>query len=182
MIKAICSYIAKRRLCRKIRRKKIDVTSLCGVNLSHTNLSHIDIRGAKLSFSSLIKANLKNTILQGAVIKHSYLQGADLSGANLVYVNFAGSDLRGANLSNARLSNADFSGADLTNANLRDVKIDRTTNFTGAKMINVIVDVDRLNVAITTGADIQPMNAFSQILNSLSFKSYNTKKIMPITA
>jgi len=70
----------------------------------------------------------------------------------------------------------------LTNANLKDVKIDRTTNFTGAKMINVIVDVDRLNVAIITGAEIQPMNTIDQVLNSLSFKSYNTKKIMPIAA
>lgn len=181
MIQAICDYIEKQRLCKKIRKKKIDVNNLCNVDLSHTNLSQIDIRGAKLSFSSLIKTNLKNTILQGAVIKHSYLQGADLSGANLIYVNFAGSDLRGANLSNARLSNADFTGADLTNANLRDVKIDRTTNFTGAKMINVIVDVDRLNVAIITGAEIQPMNAIDQVLNSLSFKSYNTKKIVPMT-
>lgn len=181
-IQSICNYIAKQRLCRKIRKNKIDVKCLQGVNLSHTNLSQIDIRGAKLSFSSLIKTNLKNTILQGAAIKHAYLQGALLSGANLIYVNFTGSDLRGANLSNANLCNANFNGADLTNANLTDVKIDRTTNFTGAKMINVIVDVERLKIAITTGANIQPMNAFSQILNSLSFKSYNTKKIMPITA
>jgi len=133
-----------------------------------------------MSFSSLIRANLKNTILQGAVIKNACLQGALLSGANLTYVNFAGSDLRGANLSNANLSNADFTGADLTNTNLTDVKINRTTNFTGAKMINIIVDVERLKIAITTGANIQPMNTFSQILNCLSFKSYNTKKIMPI--
>jgi len=180
MIKAICSYIAKRRLCRKIRRKKIDVTSLCGVNLSHTNLSHIDIRGAKLSFSSLIKANLKNTILQGAVIKHAYLQGANLSDSNLIYVNFTGADLRGANLSSAKLSNTDFTGADLTNANLTDAKFDRTTNFTGAIMINVIVDIKRLNIAITEGAEIQPLNVIGRVLHSLSFKSHNTKKIMPI--
>jgi len=109
------------------------------------------------------------------------LQGADLSGACLVYVNFAGSNLRDAKLTGANLCNADFTGADLTNANLTDVKIDRTTNFTGAKMINVIVDVQRLNIAITTGAEIQHRNMYDQFIQSISFKSYNTKKIMPTT-
>jgi len=182
IIHKISNYIAKRSLCRKIRKKKIDVKFLQGVDLSCMNLSELDIRGAKLEFASLIKTNLKNTILQGAVIKHAYLQGADLSGASLVYVNFSGADLRGAKLIGANLCNADFTGTDLTNANLTDIKIDRTTNFTGAIMINVIVDMERLKVAITTGADIQPMNTIDQLLNSLSFKSYNTKKIMPITA
>lgn len=179
-MQSICNYIEKRRLCRKIRKKKVNVKFLQGVDLSYMNLSHIDIRGAKMSFSSLIRTNLKNTILQGAVINCAYLQGAVLSGANLIYVDFAGSILCGANLSNANLCNANFNGADLTNANLTDAKIDRTTNFTGAKMINVIVDVERLKIAITTGANIQPMNLIDQVLNSLSFKSYNTKKIMPI--
>jgi len=181
LIQSISNYIAKQRLCRKIRKKKIDINNLNGVDLSRTNLSDIDIRGAKLSFSCLIKTKLKNTILQGAVIKHAYLQGADLSGASLVYVNFSGADLSGAKFNGANLCNADFTGADLTNANLTDVKIDRTTNFTGAIMINVIVDAQRLNIAITTGADIQPLDIFGQVLYSLSFKLYNTKKIVPIT-
>jgi uncharacterized protein YjbI with pentapeptide repeats len=119
--------------------------------------------------------------LQGAVAKHAYLQGSDMSGCNLIYVNFTGADLRCANLSNTTLFNTDFTGADLTNANLTDAKIDRTTNFTGAKMINVTVDVERLKLANTDGADIRPINIYNKLLRSMSFTSYNTKKIMPTT-
>ena len=64
LIQSISNYIVKRRLCRKIRKKKIDVNNLNGADLSRVNLSDIDIRGAKLSFSCLIKTNLKNTILK----------------------------------------------------------------------------------------------------------------------
>jgi uncharacterized protein YjbI with pentapeptide repeats len=180
LIKSIQRYIFKKRLCKKIRKGKIDVKLLQEVDLSYTNLSNIDMRGAKLHFSVLIKTNLKNTILQGAVVKHAYLQGADLSGANLIFANFTGADLRGANLSNTTLYNADFTGADLTNANLNDIKIDRTTNFTGAKMINVTVDVERLKLAKIDGADIQPTNAVYLVLRRLSSISYTKKKIMPI--
>jgi uncharacterized protein YjbI with pentapeptide repeats len=184
MIKAFCSYLSKRKLRRQIINKKANLNSLLEADLSYMNLSGIDIRGAKMCASNLKKTVFKNTVLQGAVINSTNLSGANLSGANLSFVNFSGSDLRGANLKGANLYKVNFTGANLSYANFTDAKIDNTTNFTNAIMINVIIDINRLNMAITVGADIQHMNAYDQVLHSLSFKSYrhlNPEKIVPVT-
>jgi hypothetical protein len=44
LIKAIQRYVSKHRLCRKIRKRKIDVRCLQGIDLSRTNLSKLDLR------------------------------------------------------------------------------------------------------------------------------------------
>jgi uncharacterized protein YjbI with pentapeptide repeats len=144
------------------------------------NLSDLDMRGAKMTASNLTKTLFKKTLLQGAVISSANLTGANFSGANLSYVNFSNSDMRGANLRGANLYKAVFNGANLSYADLTDARIDVTTNFTNAIMINVIVDITRLHNAITTGADIQRMNGYNQLLHTLTLKSYNTKKIVPV--
>jgi uncharacterized protein YjbI with pentapeptide repeats len=144
------------------------------------NLSDIDMRGAKLCASNLKKTKFKNTILQGAVINSANLSGENLSDAKLNFVNFSGSDLRGVNLRGANLYKTNFDGANLSYADLTNAKIDITTNFTNAIMINVIIDTNRLNIAITTGANIQRMNWYDQLLHNLSFKSYGKKKVTPV--
>jgi len=88
--------------------------------------------------------------------------------------------MRFVNLRGANLYKVDFSGANLCYADLTDARIDITTNFTNANMRNVIVNTSRLKIAITKGAIIQPMGVFEEVLYSLSIKSHNTKKIVPI--
>jgi len=180
MINAFCLYLSKRKLRRRIINKKVNLSLLPNSDLSYMNLSDIDMRGAKLCASNLKKTKFKNTILQGAVINSANLSGANLSDAKLNFVNFSGSDLRGVNLRGANLYKTNFDGANLSYADLTNAKIDITTNFTNAIMINVIIDTNRLNIAITTGANIQRMNWYDQLLHNLSFKSYGKKKVTPV--
>jgi uncharacterized protein YjbI with pentapeptide repeats len=179
IINAFCSYLSKRKLRRRIIKKKVNIRFLLDSDLSYMNLSDIDMRGAKMTASNLKKTLFKNTLLQGAVINSANLSGANLSDAKLIFVNFSGSDLRGANLRGANLYKTNFDGANLSYADLTGAKIDITTNFTNAIMINVIIDINRLNIAITSGAKIQHMNGYDHLLHSLSLKSYNKKKITP---
>jgi len=180
MIKACCLYLSKRKLRRQIINKKANLNALMDSDLSYMNLSNIDIRGAKMSASNLKRTVFKNTVLQGAVINSANLCGANFSGANLSFVNFSDSNMRFVNLRGANLYKVDFSGANLCYADLTDARIDITTNFTNANMRNVIVNTSRLKIAITEGAIIQPMGVFEEVLYSLSIKSHNTKKIVPI--
>lgn len=180
LINAFCSYLSKRKLRRRIINKKVNLNALLDSDLSYMNLSDIDMRGAKMCASNLTKTKFKKTVLQGAVINSANLTGANFSDAKLTFVNFSNSDMRGVNLRGANLYKTNFNGANLSYADFTDAKIDITTNFTNAIMINVIIDINRLNIAITTGADIQHMNRYGKLLNSLSLKSYNTKKIVPV--
>lgn len=184
MINAFSSYLYKRNLRRRIINKKANLNVLFESDLSYMNLSEIDMRGAKMRASNLKKTLFKNTALQGAVISSAKLIGANFSGANLSYVNFSNSDMRGVNLRCANLYKADFNNANLSYADLTNARIDVTTNFTNANMTNVVVNINRLNIAITEGAIVKPIGAFDKLLYSLSFKSYrplNPEKIMPIS-
>ena len=181
MIERLCHYLAKRKTIRQIKNKTANLNSLNDLDLSYMNLSNVDMRGAKMRASCLKKTVFKNTILQGATITSANLSGANLSGANLNYVNFSNSDLSGAKLRGARLYKAVFKGANLSCADFTDAKIDMTTDFTNANMTNAIIDINRLNIAITDGTIIQAMNIIDQIFYGLSIKSYNNKtKIIPI--
>ena len=66
-------YLSKRKLCKNIRRKKINLNFLCDLDLSHINLSNIDMKGAKLSRCILYKTKFKNTNLQGAMMNNANL-------------------------------------------------------------------------------------------------------------
>ncbi len=91
-------------------------------DISHVDLSNLDLRGANLW---LIKA-------RGTNFTNADLRGVDLSWADLSESIFAGANLTAATLRGANLSCADLAGADLegavfsetifTNTNLDDVK------------------------------------------------------------
>jgi hypothetical protein len=144
------------------------------------------MRGAKLNNAILTGTVFRTTNLQGAVMPNTNLVNANLQGANLNYVNFVGANLSGANLSNALLYKTNFRGADLTGANLTDVRIDTTTDFTDALLIDIAANPRRINVAIITNAtiSIKPSN-YDKLLYKLGFKSnlsthrIDPKKVIP---
>jgi hypothetical protein len=74
----------------------MEISTLCGADLSRA-----DLRGADLNGANLNGANLSRADLNGA-----NLRGDDLNGANLSRANLRGADLRGADLRGADI---DFS-------------------------------------------------------------------------
>ena len=88
-------------------------------NFRYSNLSHADLSQINLTNANLIEANLS----------HANLERANLTNAKLIAAN-----LRHANLSNANLTNAKLIGADLTHANLTD------TNLARANLTNTLFD------------------------------------------
>ncbi|MBD2202921.1 pentapeptide repeat-containing protein [Calothrix sp. FACHB-1219] len=92
--------------------------------IEQLDLSHIDIRGAKLSGANFEMTNLYQTNLSGADLCSANLHGAILTAANLSGANLAGANLKEAILSAANLSGANLSGANLNQANLYLAKLD----------------------------------------------------------
>jgi uncharacterized protein YjbI with pentapeptide repeats len=92
---------------------------LDGVHLSGSVLWNANLEGAILTGSHLEAANLGDANLTGANLAGAHLEGAYLSGTKLIGANF-----RGAHLEGAYLSGAGFEGADLTNADLRGAYLD----------------------------------------------------------
>lgn len=186
MITWIQKYLRKQKICASIKKKLENLNLLCGEDLSYVNLSTYDMRGAKLNNAILTGTVFRTTNLQGAVMPNTNLVNANLQGANLNYVNFVGANLSGANLSNALLYKTNFRGADLTGANLTDVRIDTTTDFTDALLIDVVANPQRIRVAIITNAtiSIKPSN-YDKLLYKLGFKSnlsnhrMDPKKVIP---
>lgn len=185
MLSKLSSHIYKRRLCKKIIRGKISLLSntVNGLDLSYMNLSKTDIRGAKLRCAILSGTNFTDAILQGSVMEGAMLQNAKFQDANLIYVNFTGANLRGANLRNANIYNTNFTGADLSYADLTGVKVDRTTNFTNANLTKTKLNIEKINLACTTGATITVSSMYERFCYRLGLVSQikiNPQKILPI--
>lgn len=118
---------------------KIDLQQ---ANLSHSNLSGVDLSkmnlgGANLSYADLSHAKLHEVNLADANLDHANLTGAelrksDLSRANLTFTSFSAADLQQAIFVKANLACANLNQADLTQANFAEADI------SGATFINTI--------------------------------------------
>jgi uncharacterized protein YjbI with pentapeptide repeats len=93
--------------------------SLADVDLVHSQLHDVDLKGAKLQ-----RANLSQATLDGADLSHSDLSFASLQGASL----------RGAKLHGANLYGTDFRDSDLTGAQLNANALEEA-HWRGAKGI-----------------------------------------------
>jgi uncharacterized protein YjbI with pentapeptide repeats len=141
--------------------------------------------GAKLNGSNFKHTVLKEINLQGANLSEVNLSGANLSGANLNYADLSGANLSGAILNDVKLYKTNFTGANLSNSNLTDAKIYNNTCFIKTIMINVIINENKLNIAIITDAVIK-IKPEPSLLDKLLviFKVDNKmkfNKIMPVT-
>jgi hypothetical protein len=92
---------------------------LNSVELSGSDLSCLNFRGAILTDADLSEANLSNANLSGADLSGAYLesanlQNADFHKASLALVNLISSNLSHANLTQTNITNANLSGATVT--------------------------------------------------------------------
>lgn len=111
------------------RLSKIDrLPSLCGADLSRTNLSYAD-----LSYTDLSRVNLR-----GAIMKRSVLRGINGTQGDFSY---------------AFLGNADFSGADLRQARLVHTR-GKHVNFTSTIMHHAYLHGASLNYADLSEAEL----------------------------
>jgi esterase/lipase superfamily enzyme/uncharacterized protein YjbI with pentapeptide repeats len=102
----------------KLRRVNLEA-----VNLAKADLSNADLTKANFFYADLSKANLTRARLDGADFEEANLRGANLKGAFLHNADFTGAnvmwvDFRGADLRKVRFEFADLKGAKLGGANL----------------------------------------------------------------
>lgn len=118
---------------------KIDLQQ---ANLSHSNLSGMDLSRINLGGADLSYADLSNAKLNQVNLATANLNHANLSGAELQQTNFARADLSFANLTSAKLQQAIFSKADLTCANLSLADVSKANfadaTISGASFTNTI--------------------------------------------
>jgi hypothetical protein len=181
MFAQVTSYLKRRKLRRLIKSKKVSVSFIKDVDLSHANFSRAELNGSKMKNANLKKTNFQYANLQGSMMNNANLTNANLSGTNLIYVNFSGADLRGANLSNAKLYKTNFEGSNLSYANLYNARLDPTTNFTNVNLTNAIFDEEKLMRCIIVGATIKPMTFLERVLYyAFGYKKQNLKTVVPM--
>ena len=96
------------------------------LDLSHTDFTLANLRGAKLEGATFVLATLSGAILREADLRATDFSNARLDVADLRRANLAGAVLRSADLRMADLRDADLSAADLRAAQLDDARLDRT--------------------------------------------------------
>jgi len=181
MFEQVSAYLKRRKLRRLIKSKKVSVSFMQDVDLSHTNFSRMQINGSKMRNANLKKTNFQYANLQGSMMNNANLTSANLSHTNLIYVNFSGADLRGANLGNAKLYKTNFEGANLSYVNLYNARLDPTTNFTNANLTNAIFDEEKLMRCIIVGATIKPLSFLDSVLYyAFGYKKQNLKTVVPM--
>lgn len=111
-------------------------------NLSHSNLSGLDLSKMNLGNVNLSYADLTNTKLNQVNLSDANLDHANLNGAELQQSDLSRANLNAAILTNAHLQQAILIKANLTCANLNQADLTKA-NFTetiiaGATFINTI--------------------------------------------
>ncbi|WP_420630029.1 pentapeptide repeat-containing protein [Candidatus Leptofilum sp.] len=133
-------------------------TILSFTDMSYSDLSRVDLQGAKLHASYLVETNFEGSHLAWADLSNSQLQGANLSGANLIgsiltKSNLREADLAGATLNGAVLQNASLVRANLAKADMNWVDLSQA-DLTGASLQRARLGWAKLTDAIMDGADL----------------------------
>jgi len=113
------------------------------------DLSHVNLSGLNLGKLLLMHANLTCANLAAADLSYASLRSSNLTGANLTDTNLTGAELTDANLTKATLTNSNLTAADLTNATL-----------TGANLVRANLLRANLHRASLLGADLTHANLF----------------------
>lgn len=132
------------------------------VDLKDSNLSHAQLSCINLEESILQKANLCNANLAGAVLNHIDFSSANLVKANLIAADLIRAKLAGASLAGAFMSGANLSGANLRRANLTDCTLAGANlsgvDFTGAILRNTNLNGSNLRGANLSAVDLTDLN------------------------
>ena len=138
------------RRCREFRVKWLP-DGRAPRDLSHLNLREARLSGAHLSRREMSLTDLRRADLGGAWLTDSSFMGANLEGANLKGAYLTGANLVSANLSGANLSGANlygthFDGAHLAGSNLSGAELKQTI-FAGT----VLREVEGLELCVHSG-------------------------------
>ena len=124
------------------------LTSVC---LSGSDLSRANLRGADISAADLSDADLSGAKLREAKLSSAYLRGSDFGEADLCEADLAGADLRGVSFCMADLSRANLSSADLRRARLGHANLTGAVVGFAAFGDNDLSDVKGLDAVVHTG-------------------------------
>jgi uncharacterized protein YjbI with pentapeptide repeats len=74
------------------------------IDLRHTDMSGLDLRGLNFSYAALAGANFEGSNLTGAKFCSAGLKGVNFKGADLTKANFSGASCQGANFEGATIA------------------------------------------------------------------------------
>jgi uncharacterized protein YjbI with pentapeptide repeats len=123
------------------------ITSLYSCKLMNAIFDHCFAEratfGSNLTSSSFVSAKLKSCYFNGSIAENcdfsnSHLFGCSFQNADLQGAKFINADCRRVSFAGAKLIGCDFAGANLEQAVFCDVLLDKSTNFRGANVSNVI--------------------------------------------
>jgi uncharacterized protein YjbI with pentapeptide repeats len=168
-------------------RPDLSHANLSGVDLSFTDLSGADLDGASLSQADLSRAKLRRVNASDADLHRANLGRADLFDANLSRADLSGANLNdadlsdaslrqvnltGASLSRASLIRANFTGADLSDANLRGASLYGAT-LSATDLGRADLGGASLSAAIVVGADLGDADLSGALLTFASLRGAN---------
>ena len=148
--------------------RECPILSLQDADLSHTDLSWVNLTGAFLRDMNFKQADLSLSRLSGADLSGSNFRGARLK-SFLVGAMLIKADLREANLSGAKLANASLAGSNLRFANLSGADL-HGANLTGADLSFANLEGAYLKSAILNLAILHQVNLSKAILEGISFE------------
>jgi uncharacterized protein YjbI with pentapeptide repeats len=130
---------------------RFDEVSYESVSFAHT-LYGASFRSAKLRSCHIMNTDARNCCFDGANIYHMNFKNTDLSGSS-----FRSANCKGACFFGANLIGCDFRGANLEEAVFENTKIDKTTDFRGASLINAFHDdhFDKQGNLVGRGVDLR---------------------------
>jgi hypothetical protein len=106
-------------------------------DLSHADLSNMDLRRVCFKGADLSYADLSGALLNYADLKAANLSHANLKGANLLGANLSEADLSCANLDSVIVENTNFYGAEMRDADMRALITDTATVYIQKNTIKV---------------------------------------------
>ncbi|MDW5551071.1 pentapeptide repeat-containing protein [Methanosarcina sp.] len=141
---------------------EISGINLAGVNLAGANLMEANLKGTNLTEAHFEGAYLNKTNLERADLTEVHLEGADLTGAHLTKADMRWAHLEGVNLTEAYLEGADLTnahleGADLTNAHLEGAYLTKA-HLERAYLTKANLEKANLTEANFTKADLTEAN------------------------
>lgn len=117
----------------------------------HNAAASCSFRAANLRSCYFRDADLSNCTFDGAKLRGCMFQNANLAGSS-----FVNADCRDAAYAKATLFGCDFRGAKLDGARFEEVRLDKTTDFRGASLVNVLCEDrrDSNGIIIARGCDL----------------------------
>jgi uncharacterized protein YjbI with pentapeptide repeats len=136
------------------------------------DLSHVDLRNAKLPKATFRRVDLSHSDLSGAELKYADMGNAKLTGAKLDFAVFENANLRHATLVKASMYAAKLGWADLTDADLLEAELN-STYLGAAHLTRAKLSWAELNKTFLGGADLSEAHLEGATLNDVDLGSAN---------